>query len=76
MVNGLNLAERIQYEATLPNAANTQQPAIPYAETTAKKLTLTGIAPRVKWLAVQREHIGIQQALATELEQRHTPRQP
>ena len=29
-----------------------------------KKLTLTGIVPRVKWLAVERERIGIQQALA------------
>ena len=35
-----------------------------------KKLTLTGIVPRVKWLAVERERIGIQQALAAQQEQR------
>ena len=35
-----------------------------------KKLTLNGIAPRVKWLAAERERIGIQQALAAQLEQR------
>ena len=30
----------------------------------------TGIVPRVKWLAVERERIGVQQALAAQLEQR------
>ena len=33
-------------------------------------MDLTGIVPRVKWLAVERERIGIQQALAAQQEQR------
>ncbi|MBI2800140.1 MAG: HlyD family type I secretion periplasmic adaptor subunit [Gammaproteobacteria bacterium] len=35
-----------------------------------QKLTVTGIVPRVKWLAVERERIGIQQELAAQREQR------
>ena len=53
---------RAQLEGTLPLVTEEAE--------AHKKLMAIGIVPRVKWLAVERERIGVQQALAAQLEQR------
>lgn len=62
-------AERDAVDARITQLKGTL-PLITEEADAHKKLMTTGVVPRVKWLEVERERIGVQQELAAQQEQR------